>query len=556
MLRQLTLRDFVIVDEIELAFEAGFTVLTGETGAGKSILVDALALALGERGDAGVVRAGAARAEISAEFDVTHLSALQAWLIDNQLDDEGNCLLRRVIDNNGRSRCFINGRAVSAQQLREAGEFLVDIHGQHAHQSLLKPATQRDLLDAYGSVTELARQTGHAYRHARQLEERLATLRENSSAVETEREQLQWQTRELNALKFNLEDWEALQNEHQRLANAVNLGEGVAFALDVLSEGEATAQAQLHVVGGKLAGLLEYDSELQAPFDLLESAAVQLQEASHALRRYADHMEADPARLLEVEQRIEQVLDAARKYRVKVEQLPELLATAEQRLSELDNVTDLAHLYAEAKTAHGAWLGLAQQLSAARARTARALETVVSATMQQLALSGGQFSIALTTMPEGNAHGLEHIEFMVAPHAGAVPRALSKVASGGELSRISLALQTAVSEIAGVPTLIFDEVDVGIGGGVAETVGHLLKRLAASRQILCITHLPQVAAVGEHHLQVSKASVGNEVVSRITQLNEAERVDEIARMLGGVTITSKTRQHADEMLGMGRETRS
>lgn len=555
MLRQLTLRDFAIVDKIELAFEAGFTVLTGETGAGKSILVDALALALGERGDAGVVRAGAARAEISAEFDATHLPALQAWFIDNELDDEGNCLLRRVIDNNGRSRCFINGRAVSAQQLREAGEFLVDIHGQHAHQSLLKPATQRDLLDAYGGVTELARQTSHAYRHARQLEARLAALRENSNAVETEREQLQWQIRELNALQLHLPDWEALQNEHQRLANAVNLGEGVAFALDALSEGEATVQAQLHVVSAKLAGLLAYDNELQVPYDLLESAAVQLQEASHALRRYADHMEADPARLLAVEQRIEQVLDAARKYRVKVEQLPALLATAEQRLAELDGATDLAHLHAEAKAAHSTWLGLAQQLSAARVQTAHALETVVSATMQQLALSGGQFSIALTTLPEGNAQGLEHIEFMVAPHAGAVPRALAKVASGGELSRISLALQTAVSEIAGVPTLIFDEVDVGIGGSVAETVGHLLKRLATSRQILCITHLPQVAAVGEHHLQVSKANIGAEVVSRIAQLDETERVDEIARMLGGVTITSKTRQHADEMLDMGRQTR-
>lgn len=550
MLRQLNLRDFVIVDTLDLVFESGFTVLTGETGAGKSILVDALALALGDRGDAGVVRAGAARAEISAEFEVAGLAALQVWLTENELDDDGNCLLRRVIDNSGRSRCFVNGRAVSAQQLREAGEFLVDIHGQHAHQSLLKAAAQRELLDGYGGLNDLARQVAQGYRQSRKLEEQLAALRADSSAVEIEREQLQWKTQELVALQFDPAVWEELQNEHRRLANAVNLGDGVAFALNILSEGEATALEQMHAVTSKLAALTEYDSELQATSELVESAAVQLQEASHTLRRYADHLEADPARLLEVEQRIELVLDTARKYRIKVEQLPETLAAAQQRLNELDRCADLSQLEAEAKAARGEWLALAQQLSAGRKRTATALSAIVTATMQQLALSGGQFSIALTPLPDGNAHGLEHVEFLVAPHAGAEPKALAKVASGGELSRISLALQTAVSQVAGVPTLIFDEVDVGIGGGVAEIVGHLLKDLAVSRQILCITHLPQVAAVGEHHLQVSKASLDGSVVSRIAPLAQDDRVDEIARMLGGVTITATTRQHASEMLGM------
>ncbi|ARU31167.1 DNA repair protein RecN [Sulfuriferula sp. AH1] len=552
MLRQLNLRDFVIVDTLDLVFESGFTVLTGETGAGKSILVDALALALGERGDAGVVRAGAARAEISAEFEVADLVALQTWLTENELDDDGNCLLRRVIDNSGRSRCFINGRAVSTQQLREAGEFLVDIHGQHAHQSLLKAAAQRELLDDYGRLNDLVRQVAQGYRYSRKLDEQLAALRADSSAVEVEREQLQWKTQELNALQFELAAWEELQNEHRRLANAVNLGDGVAFALDILSEGEATALEQIHAVTSKLAALAEYDSELQATSDLIESAAVQLQEASHTLRRYADHLEADPARLLEVEQRIEQVLDTARKYRVKVEQLPEVLDVAQQRLNELERCADFGKLEAEAKAARDEWLAAAQQLSAARKQTATALSRIVTATMQQLALSGGQFSIVLTPLPDGSAHGLEQVEFLVAPHAGAEPKALAKVASGGELSRISLALQTAVSQVAGVPTLIFDEVDVGIGGGVAEIVGHLLKDLAVSRQILCITHLPQVAAVGEHHLQVSKASLDGSVVSRIAPLAQDDRVDEIARMLGGVTITATTRQHACEMLGITR----
>jgi DNA repair protein RecN (Recombination protein N) len=548
MLRQLALRDFVIVDQLDLSFEQGFTVLTGETGAGKSILIDALALALGERGDAGVVRAGAARAEISADFDAWALPSLQTWLVDNELDDEGNCLLRRVIDNNGRSRCFINGRAVSAQQLREAGEFLVDIHGQHAHQSLLKSATQREILDSYGNASELAAQVAQYYRQWQKLNDALLALQQDSGAIAAEREQLEWKIQDLNALQFDLADWHALQDEHKRLANAVNLGAGIAFALDALTESESDTLSQINAVAIRLTSLLEYDAGLQTAYDLIESAGVQLQEASHDLRRYADQMEADPARLYEIEQRIEQVLDVARKYRVKVETLPELLADVQKRYAELVQSEDSAVLAAEVANAHAVWHAAALKLSGIRQNTATKLADIVSATMQQLALAGGQFAIALTALEAGNAHGLEQIEFLVAPHTGASPKPLAKVASGGELSRISLALQTAISQVAGVPTLIFDEVDVGIGGGVAEIVGHLLKDLSSSRQILCITHLPQVAAQGEHHLQVSKVQQDNQVVSHIHTLDAVERVDEIARMLGGVTITDTTRQHAREML--------
>ncbi len=548
MLRQLALRDFVIVDQLDLSFEMGFTVLTGETGAGKSILIDALALALGERGDAGVVRAGATRAEISADFDALALPLLQTWLLDNELDDDGNCLLRRVIDSNGRSRCFINGRAVSAQQLREAGEFLVDIHGQHAHQSLLKSATQREILDSYGNASELAAQVAQHYRHWQKLNDALLALQQDSGAIAAEREQLDWKIQDLAALQFDLTDWHALQDEHKRLANAVNLGAGIAFALDALTESESATFSQITAVAVKLASLLEYDAGLQTAYDLIESAGVQLQEASHDLRRYADQMEADPARLYEIEQRIEQVLDVARKYRVKVEALPELLATAQQRYAELVHSEDSAALGAEVANAHAVWHDAALKLSIIRQNTATKLADIISATMQQLALAGGQFAIALSPLEAGNAHGLEQIEFLVAPHAGASPKPLAKVASGGELSRISLALQTAISQVAGVPTLIFDEVDVGIGGGVAEIVGHLLKDLSSSRQILCITHLPQVAALGEHHLQVSKTQQDNQVVSHIHALDAVARVDEIARMLGGVTITDTTRQHAREML--------
>ena len=550
MLRLLSLRDFVIVDALDIEFEPGFTVLTGETGAGKSILVDALALALGERGDASVVREGAVRADISAEFDGSALPALQAWLAENALDDDAACLLRRVIDSNGRSRCFINGRSVTAQQLREAGEFLVDIHGQHAHQSLLKTAAQRDLIDSYGGLQSLTRQVADSYRQWRDLHDRLSALRDNSSEVDAERERLQWLVADVDALKFTLPGWDELQAEHRRLANAASLLEGVGLALDSLSEGEAAAEQQIGAVSARLASLADYDSDLQPTCELVESAVLQLQEATHSLRRYLDHLEADPARLNEVEAGIEQVLDTARKYRVKAEQLPDLLSSAQTRLGELGATADPAVLEQAANAAREQWLAHAAKLSAGRAKAASKLATSVTLSMQQLALAGGAFEIGLTPLAEGNAHGLEQVEFMVAPHAGTAPKALAKVASGGELSRISLALQTAVSQVAGVPTLIFDEVDVGIGGGVAEIVGTLLKNLASSRQVLCITHLPQVAACGQQHLQVSKVARAGSVVSHIAVLDASARVDEIARMLGGVIITETTRKHAAEMLNV------
>ncbi|HUW29918.1 MAG TPA: DNA repair protein RecN [Sulfuriferula sp.] len=548
MLRQLSLRDFVIVDALDIEFEPGFTVLTGETGAGKSILVDALALALGERGDASVVREGAARADISAEFDCSALPGLQAWLAENALDDDAACLLRRVVDSNGRSRCFINGRSVTAQQLREAGEFLVDIHGQHAHQSLLKTAAQRDLLDSYGGLQPLARQVADTYRQWRDLHDRLDALRDNSSELDAERERLQWLVTDVEALQFTPAGWDELQAEHRRLANAASLMEGVGLALDSLSEGEAAAEQQISAVSARLASLADYDGDLQPTCELVESAVLQLQEATHSLRRYLDHLEADPTRLNEVEARVEQVLDTARKYRVKAEQLPDLLSSAQSRLGELGATADPAALEQAASAAREQWLAHAARLSAGRVKAASKLAASATLSMQQLALAGGAFEIGLTPLAEGNAHGLEQVEFMVAPHAGTAPKALAKVASGGELSRISLALQTAVSQVAGVPTLIFDEVDVGIGGGVAEIVGTLLKNLAGSRQVLCITHLPQVAACGEQHLQVSKVGRDGSVVSHITALDAPARVDEIARMLGGVTITETTRKHAAEML--------
>ncbi len=522
MLSALSLRDFVIVDALEITFESGLTVLTGETGAGKSILVDALSLALGERADAGVVREGAQRTEISAEFDIDTLDALQAWLAERDYDDEQRCVLRRIIDSGGRSRCYINGRSATVQQLREAGEFLLDLHGQHAHQSLLKPAAQRELLDGYAGAGELAHNVARAFRQYHQLHERVTTLQQRQDSSEAERERLAWQVQELLALHFDPQDWQSMQSQHTRLANSAQLGLGLASALAGLADDEPSVLSLLHNVHNTINQLVAFDTELQPMADLLESARAEISEAHHSLRHYAERLDADPAMLAEIEQRIAQVMALARKYRVRPEQLPECQLQAQQQL--------------------------AQQLSQIRTQAAGQLSAEVSRTMQQLALAGGHFAISLTPSAEGGAHGLEQVEFLVAAHEGMTARPLQRVASGGELSRISLALQTAISRVAAVPVLIFDEVDVGIGGGVAEIVGTLLRQLASHRQIICITHLPQVAAQGAHHLQVSKIRTDQGVTSRIQLLTPDERIDELARMLGGMTITPTTREHAREML--------
>jgi DNA repair protein RecN (Recombination protein N) len=550
MLRSLNIRDFVIVDRMDLEFEAGFTVLTGETGAGKSILIDALALVLGERGDALAVRQGAERAEIGAEFDIGGLVALRQWLEANELAEDGETLLvRRVIDAGGRSRGFINGRAATLAQLREAGEFLVDIHGQHQHQLLTRPAAQRELLDAYGGLADQAAQTAQQFREWRRLSEQRAAFEANAAAFAAEREQLEWQVRDLDTLNFSADEWQSLAAEHARLAHAASLIEAAQYGLDTLSEGEGASLAQLNGVIARLSNLLEHDAGLRQILDVLEPAQIQLQEAVYALRHYGERLDVDPQRLREAEQRLDAVHSAARKYRVVPEQLPEVLVKARMRLDELGAVGDAAALRKREQEAHAACLAEARKLSAARKKAARKLSEHVTAAMQQLAMAGGVFEIVLDALQEVAAHGLEQVEFRVSAHKGMAPQPLAKVASGGELSRVSLALQSAVSQVAQVPTLIFDEVDAGIGGRVAEIVGNLLNKLGKKHQVMCITHLPQVAAVADQQWQVSKNTANGKVLSRLTVLDKSQRVEEIARMLGGVKITETTRKHAAEMLG-------
>jgi len=550
MLRSLTIRDFVIVERLDLEFSPGFTVLTGETGAGKSILIDALAMVLGERADAIVVRSGAERAEVGAEFEPGR-GALARWLEDNDLaGDDGALLMRRVIEASGRSRGFINGRAATAAQLREAGEFLVDIHGQHQHQSLARPAAQRELLDAYGGLADIARRVAELHRAWQQRRDSRMALETNAAAFAAEREQLEWQARELESLKFSADEWPELTAEHTRLAHAASLIEAAQLGVESLSEGEDSSLARLNAVMAKLGGQVEHDAGLKEIVDLLESARIQLQEGAHELRRYGERLELDPRRLQEVERRLEAIHNAARKYRVRPEELPARLESAQARLREMGEGADVESLSRLEAEAHAACLNEAKKLSAGRRKAAKKLSDQVTASMQELAMAGGRFEVVLDAAEEVAAYGLESVGFLVAAHKGVAPQPLAKVASGGELSRLSLAVQTVTSQVAQVPTLIFDEVDSGIGGRVAEIVGRMLGQLGRKHQVMCITHLPQVAATADQQWQVTKGTANGKVVSKVTVLDRGERVEEIARMLGGVKITDTTRKHAAEMLGI------
>lgn len=551
MLRSLTIRDFVIVHALDLDLADGFTVFTGETGAGKSILIDALALTLGARADAAVVREGAPRADITAEFDVQpHVAT---WLEAHELhDDEGVILLRRTVDAAGRSKAFINGAAVTLAQLREVGEQLVDIHGQHAHQLLLKTDAQRSLLDAHAGLEASVREVGEHYRAWHAVVRAREAAEQQSREAQLERERIEWQVNELQKLAPLPGEWEEVQAEHHRLSHAASLIEGTRAALDGLSESEGAVLTQLGATLHTLRELAEVDPALADVLAALEPAEVQIQEAVHTLARYADRAELDPDRLAEVDARMQALHTMARKYRVAPETLPAELAERQAQLAALQAASDLDALQAQEAQTLTAYMAVAQSLSRARAKAARELAEAVTGAMQGLSMAGGRFDIALHALEHGSAAGLEQVEFLVAGHAGVSPRPLAKVASGGELARISLAISVIASEASPTPTLIFDEVDSGIGGAVAEVVGRRLRELGTRRQVLCVTHLPQVAALANHHIQVAKQTVAGSTRSDLVVLDATGRVDEIARMLGGASLTDTTRRHADEMLAAGR----
>ena len=550
MLRTLAIRDFVIVDAIELELASGFSVFTGETGAGKSILIDALTLALGGRADASVVREGASRADITAEFSAVQGGEIADWLAANAFDlEEGTLMLRRVIDNGGRSKVFINGVTATVTQLRDLGELLVDIHGQHAHQSLLKSDAQRILLDTQAGLLEQAKAVTLAYKNWRAVSRQREEFEQNAKSVLQERERLEWQVGELEKLAAKPGEWSEVSNEHSRLSHAASLIEGAQHALTVLSEAETSpVLSQIVALELKIGKLVDIDDSLKPVLEALEPARIQLQEAVYVLNDYLGRIELDPNRLREMDARLEALHSAARKFHVTPEELPQETINLSEQLQQLADASDMEALRAQEEKLQQAYLALAKKLTQARTKAAAVLGKAVSAAMQDLSMAGGSFVVALQPV-EAASYGLEQIEFLVAGHAGTTPRPLAKVASGGELARIALAISVIASSATATPTLIFDEVDSGIGGGVAEVVGRLLKRLGQERQVLCVTHLPQVASQAVQHFQVSKGTLDDgKTVSRITPLSTSLRVEEIARMLGGLEITATTRKHARELL--------
>jgi len=568
MLRRLSLRDVVIVPSLELEFDDGFSVLTGETGAGKSILIDALQLALGSRADAGLVREGAARAEIAAEFDAP--AGLAGWLEDGGFapEVEGRLLLRRSVDAQGKSRAWINGSAATAAQLREAGEALVEIHGQHAWQSLTRPAAVRALLDAEAGIdTAPLAACWQTWKQAQAALERARGLRDG---IERERERLAWQIGEIDKLNPGADEWDELNAEHQRLAHGQALLDAVRAALAALSEGEPAADALTASAIDALGDVVRFDAGLASVVEVLQGAQTQLQDAAHTLHAYLGRTDPDPGRLADLDARLGSWVSLARRYRRPPAELPALLAGWQQELQQLNAAADLAALERACAEAEAAWRKAARTVSQARARAAPKLAAAVTQAMQQLGMGGGSFEVALPAQDEPQVYGLESVEFRVAGHAGSTPRPLAKVASGGELSRLALAIAVTTSSRSGqgtahptnapitgagaargAATLIFDEIDAGVGGTVADSVGRLMKQLGRATQVLAVTHLAQVAACADWHFVVSKVPRGSKTVSDVAPVVGEMRVAEIARMLGGEHLTGTSRAHAEAMLGKG-----
>ncbi|MEY3763062.1 MAG: repair protein RecN [Pseudomonadota bacterium] len=550
-LRHISLRDFVIVRELDLNLSQGFSVLTGETGAGKSILIDALQMALGERADSGAVREGATRCEVSAEFDCP--AQAHAVLEDAGFEVSDTLLLRRSVDTQGKSRAWVNGSQATATQLRALGEMLLDIHGQHAWQSLTRPDAVRGLLDAYAGLhTEGLKSTWHTWRQAQQA---VQTARNAQDSLSREQERLAWQIGELDKLAPALDEWDELNSHHTRLSHAQALIDAGQNAIGSLDGDEASrlgkATGALGLLSQAIAQLQDQahvEPEFQSIAEVLQSSLAQAEDAAHSLQTYLRKTDLDPDRLKELDQRMSQWLSLARRYKRPPEELAALLASWKQELNALEAASDLEGLEAQEKSASLAYQTEAKKLSQQRKKAAPKLAQAVTSAMQNLGMQGGRFEVALISLEQAAQHGLEDIQFLVAGHAGSTPRPVGKVASGGELSRIALAIAVTTSELGEAGTLIFDEVDSGVGGAVAETVGRLMKQLGMHRQVLAVTHLPQVASCADHHLLVSKASSKEGVSSSVTPIAGEQRVTEIARMLGGEKLSATTLAHAREML--------
>ncbi len=548
MLLALSLSDFVIVDQLKLNFETGFTVLTGETGAGKSITLDAIGLLLGDKADYGQVRQGAKEARLSALFDISQLPQLQAQLHEQGFLNDGSdeLAIRRIIDAKGKSRSFINNQAATLAQLKQIGSQLIDIHGQNAHHSLNHETAQRELLDAFANHQESVQAVKTAYHQWQQAKKALHDAQNQAETLEIERERLEWQYNELAQLHLRPNEWEQLSQSHDSLAHAAELLQAAQFTEDTL-DGDNGIQRQLYQCQKTLTQLSHIEPRFAESLQLLASIEAELSEVSANMRDVAAYVEINPNELAAQEARLSELVSMARKYRVEPEELLAKQTEIETALAALEAAADIAALEAAVQQSEQAYFNLAQPLSHRRQQTAERLSQETTAHMQELAMKGAHFHIELLPCSP-SAHGLEHIQYQVAANKGSALRPLNKVASGGELARISLALQVVTSQYTHVPTLIFDEVDTGIGGGVAEIVGKALRALGKQHQVLAVTHLPQVAACGEHHWQVYKHSDGEQTTSQINILNKQGRTEEIARMLGGEVLTDLTRRHAAELL--------
>jgi DNA repair protein RecN (Recombination protein N) len=552
----LQVRDFAIVDRIDIEFEPGMTVLTGETGAGKSILVDALGLVLGERGNAQLVRDGAKRAEFAAEFDVSALPSVASWLEEQALDLDDDCLLRRVINGDGRSRAFINGNPVPLSQLKALGELLLDIHGQHFHQSLARRGIQRDLLDHFGGLLDDRAIVATHYIEWKALADRVEELTGAEADSAARLDLLTFQLQELDSLALEDGEVDALGGERQKLQNSGKLAEGVGRALDGLFDNDGgNANSLIADASRSVEQLVEFDRSLETVLEMLNSASIQVTEATDTLRRYNDAIDMDPARRDWVEERLDSIQTISRKHRVTADELPGLADRMRVEHDELSHAEERGReLEEQAMVARAEYLKQAKLLSKARLKAADHFAKAVTDAMHSLGMPGGIFQVQLTLLDDSAAKswGLDQIDFLISANPGQAPQPLAKIASGGELSRMSLAIQVIASDGSAIPTMVFDEVDSGVGGGVAEMVGRRLQELGANRQVLCVTHLPQVASLADQHFRISKVTDGKSTRTQVSLLAQDERTEELARMLGGVEITRKTLEHAAEMLAGAR----
>lgn len=553
MLQELSIQNLALIEKLQLNFQTGFTTLTGETGAGKSILLDGLGLALGERADSGLVRHGTQRADITANFEIDALPGVQTWLAEHELDDDNQCLLRRTVTAEGRSKAYINGLPASVSQLKSLSELLIDIHGQHEHQSLMRNSQQLALLDAYAQHPKSLENTRKKHQAWSKLNQQYQQLLADQTDRQSKLELLSFQAQEFDKVIPTEGEFDSLSEEQNTLSHANEIKQAVSQAYEAL-DGEQGAAGLIHQAMSQLEGIADYQPSLQSAIEQLNTVLIDCQEIANDLQSQDSHIELDPMRLQAVDERLSDLFGLAKKYQLEPNQLVAKQQDIQQQLADLQNSdANLEQLKQEIEQAWQAFQTEADKLTASRQKAAKKLSKIVTDTMHTLGMENGEFAIAISAVEQASALGQDSVLFQVSANKGQPLQPLAKVASGGELSRISLAIQVACAEVASLPTLIFDEVDVGIGGGIAEVVGQKMQQLGQHRQILSITHLAQVAAFGNQHLNISKSTQKNSTTTQVVTLTNDERVEEIARMLGGQTLTEQTRKHANEMLGLAQK---